>query len=118
MRVAIPHLGGRVSPRGLLADAWTIADLDGASVVGNETTTMPVRDDAELLSVLPQLEATLLVCGGLQREIAAQLGMRGVRVIDNVVGPVGEVLEALRQGRLRTMHGFGPAHTLAPLGRT
>ena len=115
MRVAIPELGGRVSPRGLLADAWTIADLEGACVVGKETRSVPVRDDAELLSVLPRLDASLLVCGGLQREIAAQLGARGVRVIDNVIGPVAEVLDALRRGTLRSMYGFRQGGRDAPL---
>ena len=117
MRVAIPQLGGRVSPRGLLADTWMIAELDGATIVDRETRTVPLRDDTELLSALPRLGARLLVCGGLQREIAAQLGARGVRVIDNVIGPIGEVLEALRLGKLRSMHGFGSRRPTAVVGR-
>lgn len=108
MRVAIPLFGTRVSPRCLLASEVTLAEIEPSRVLTQETVPFPVADESDLVEVLLGLDAGMLVCGGIGRDLVRELEASGIDVVQNVAGEVEEVLEALGAGTLESGHGLRP----------
>ncbi|MBI4200025.1 MAG: NifB/NifX family molybdenum-iron cluster-binding protein [Chloroflexi bacterium] len=100
MRLAIPVWDKRVSPVFDSAGQLLLVDIEN----GGERSwrweaiaeSVPIRRARRMV----ELGVNVLICGGISRPLAALLGASGIRVIPWRAGPVEEVLEAYRTGRL------------------
>jgi uncharacterized metal-binding protein/predicted Fe-Mo cluster-binding NifX family protein len=115
MRVAIPRFGDRVSPRYVYASEVTVADVEGTRIASQEVLDLELTDEAQFVEMLTSLDVSLLVCGGIRRDVAQDLESRGIRVIHNVAGEVEHVIAALCRGELRPGFGLQPAATASDL---
>jgi uncharacterized metal-binding protein len=61
----------------------------------------------DLAKVLSEHQIDVLICGGISREEREFLAARRVEIVENVVGSVRELIDALQRGVLRS--GFGLA---------
>jgi uncharacterized metal-binding protein len=107
MRYGIALVGDRVAPRCVFAGSILVVVLrkDGAKT----ETTAPLDSPGllDLANVLSEARTDVLVCGGISNGEREFLAGRGMEIIDNVAGSVGEILDALQAGTLRP--GFGLA---------
>ncbi len=107
MRVALPLLGSRVSPRcGISREVAVVTVADG-KVVENEALELSLDDGDDLLERLLKWRCDVLVCGGIRRELADVLLANGIEVVSNVAGELDEVVAALCLGELNPGHGLG-----------
>jgi uncharacterized metal-binding protein/predicted Fe-Mo cluster-binding NifX family protein len=114
MRVVLPLFGSRVAPRCLTSREAILAEFQGEELRAREVVPLNTMDEEDLITRLIELEAGILVCGGLNREVEAALRDNGIDVINNVAGEADEILEVLREGRLVSGHGLGPTRPPAP----
>jgi uncharacterized metal-binding protein/predicted Fe-Mo cluster-binding NifX family protein len=106
MRVAIPLFGARVAPRCLAAREMILAEVEGGRVVSRRPVRLAAANEQSLVERLVEVEARLLVCGGIRRELKEDLAACGVEVIDNVAGEASEVLSTLCAGALASGYGL------------
>ena len=101
MKVLIPLLDEAVAPRFDLATDVLLACLgDEGAVVERKLLIMP-QASAERLCQLVIAEAVdTVVCGGIEAEHYDYLTWKRVRVIDNVIGAVDQVLAGLSNNSL------------------
>ncbi len=107
MRYGIPLLNERVAPRCANADSLLLVTVKGRrvqdrAVVSLEGTTWP-----DVAEILMDEGVDALVCGGVGHATRESIRARRMEVIQNVAGTGGEVVEALRRGRLRPGFGLG-----------
>ncbi len=107
MCFAIPIFSGRVAPRFIIAEAVLFVVLNGCKVVSKVKAPLHGGTWVDLLRLLSNHNADMLVCGGINRETRELMESRGLMVVDNVCCTVDEAIIALEQGTLRPGFGFG-----------
>jgi uncharacterized metal-binding protein/predicted Fe-Mo cluster-binding NifX family protein len=107
MRIGIPLLADRVAPRCTFADSVLVVNVKGRRVRKESVLPLEGTTWMDLAGVLNEAEVETLVCGGISQSTRESIRSKEVQVIENVAGTSGEVLEALRKGRLYP--GFGLA---------
>lgn len=106
MCYAIPILAERVAPRCTIAEGILFLVLNGSKVVSRIVAPLHGHTWVDLLSLLTDYKADLLVCGGINRETKQLVESKGVRIIDNVSCTADEVVAALENGTLCSGFGF------------
>lgn len=93
--VAIPLYGERVSPHFSTAPQLMVVVLQQERP--NSTIILPLVQSSivERRNKLLSLGVTTLICNGIDQATHGWLERRGVRVVDNIVGGVEEVLNRL-----------------------
>lgn len=112
MCYAISILADRVAPRCTIADGILFLVLNGSRVVSRVVAPLRGHTWADLLKLLTDYKADLLVCGGINRETRALVESKGVRIINNVSCTASEAVNALENGVLRSGYGFSERETL------
>jgi uncharacterized metal-binding protein len=107
MRYGIALVGDRVAPRCVFAEAVLVVVLRRNAARTEATVRLADQGLLDLAKVLSESRIDVLVCGGISNEEREFLAGRRVKIIDNVAGPVPELLEALESGMLCS--GFGLA---------
>lgn len=107
MRFGVPLLGRRVAPRCTIADSLLLITAKRRRILEESVVPLESATWMELLCLLGDNDVDTLVCGGISRSSRDSLQSRAMDVIDNVAATAEEVVDALRQGRLRP--GFGLA---------
>jgi predicted Fe-Mo cluster-binding NifX family protein len=100
-KILIPLFDDTVAPRFDLATDVLIARMDAVGGVAERKLLILPQASAERLCQLVLAEAvTVVVCGGIEAEHYDYLTWKQVRVIDNVIGSTGEVLDRLSRNAL------------------
>ena len=105
MQVAIPTFGARVAPSFLHCDRMLVADIVAGEVAYTEVVSTGGRSEAERIKLLEDHQVVVLVCGGIDCELTAEIRALGIEVISNVAGETDVVLAHVVRGDLRG--GFG-----------
>jgi predicted Fe-Mo cluster-binding NifX family protein len=100
MWVAIPTRSERISPVFDSAGQILLVELDDGRECSRCVAPMPGDSLAGRVSRLKELRVAVLICGGISRPLQQMIEAEGIRVHPWTAGPVDEVLEAYRQGRL------------------
>lgn len=108
MTVAIPTFGTRVAPTFLHCETMQLARLLGEKVVSLETVSTDGLTEDERIKLLEDRKVSVLVCGGIGRELAEELRNRGIDVLHNVAGEAEDVLARVARGEIRS--GYGISH--------
>jgi uncharacterized metal-binding protein/predicted Fe-Mo cluster-binding NifX family protein len=103
---AIPIFSGRVAPRFNIAEAVLFVVLNGYKVVSKVMAPLHGGTWVDLLRLLKDHNADMLVCGGINRETRELVESRGLRIIDNVCCTADEAIIALERGELCPGFGF------------
>jgi len=99
MRVAVPIWNGRISPVFDTARQVNILALDRGEVVGRETVAL-APDPVPRALGLRERRVDLLICGAISANLEDMVARSGIRVISDICGPVGQVVQAYLDGRL------------------
>jgi predicted Fe-Mo cluster-binding NifX family protein len=108
MRVAIPIRGERISPVFDSAGQVLVVDLDDGQERSRCVAPLPADPLVGRVTRLEELGVKVLICGGISRALRGLIEAGGICVRSWTAGPVEEVLEAYRQGRLHETQWLMP----------
>jgi predicted Fe-Mo cluster-binding NifX family protein len=100
MRVLIPIWRDRVSPLLDVARRFLLVNLQGNSEMERREVKIDETGLALRCKRMVQLDVQVLICGAISRPLEEALASEAVRIIPNTCGPVEQVLEAFRLGKL------------------
>src|SRR3972149_8639367 len=100
MRLAIPVWNKRVSPVFDSAGQLLLVDVENGGERSRRWEAIAESVSSRRARRMVELGVNVLICGGISRSLAVLLGASGITVIPWRAGPVEEVLEAYRTGRL------------------
>jgi predicted Fe-Mo cluster-binding NifX family protein len=100
MRLAIPTRNERISPVLDSARLILLVDVDEGMERSRCIAPLPADSLAGRVSRLKELGVAVLICGGISRTLKQMIEASGIRVYPWTVGPVDDVLDAYREGRL------------------
>jgi predicted Fe-Mo cluster-binding NifX family protein len=100
MRLAIPTRNDRISPVFDSAGQILLVDLDEGKERSRCVAPLPADSLAGRVTRLKELAVAVLICGGISRSLRQVIEADGIRVYAWTAGPVDEVLDAYREGRL------------------
>ena len=106
MRVAAPVFGSRVAPSFIHSNQLILGRLDQGRIVDLAHRDLAGMGDEQRIHLLERLGVTVLVCGGIEHELLAEVRCRGIEVIHNVAGELDEVLNCWSRGELRPGYGI------------
>lgn len=101
MKIAMPIFQERISPRFDFSPEMWIIEVEGAEVVRKETFSTLSFDPHQRMEQLTSKGVEKLICGGIDRFSARELGGRGIEVIQDVIGEAEAVLDQFVKGTLR-----------------
>lgn len=108
MRLAIPTKNERISPVFDSAGQVLLVDFDEKNECSRCVAPLPADSLAGRVTRLQELGVAILICGGISRTLRQMIETDGIKVYPWTAGPVEEVLEAYRQGRLHEAQWLMP----------
>jgi uncharacterized metal-binding protein/predicted Fe-Mo cluster-binding NifX family protein len=106
MRVAAPVYGNRIAPNFTHSGQLAHGRLDQGRVVDLARRDMGGMGDEPRIQLLERLGVSVLICGGIEHEVLAEIRCRGIEVVHNVAGELDDVLDCWGRGELRTGYGI------------
>jgi predicted Fe-Mo cluster-binding NifX family protein len=100
MRLAIPTRNERISPVFDSAGQVLLVDLDEANERSRCVAPLPANSLPARVTRLQELGVKVLICGGISRPLRQMVEAGGICLHPWRAGPVDEVLNAYRQGRI------------------
>ncbi len=100
MLLAIPLFGPRVSPRFDHAQRLMLATLEEGRVTSREEILLGPLAGWQRVEKLKDLGVDVVICGGIDRESACQLGEYHIRVIPLMSGEAIRVLRDFKAGKI------------------
>jgi predicted Fe-Mo cluster-binding NifX family protein len=108
MRLAVPTRNDRISPVFDSAGQILLVDIDEGTERSRCIAPLPADSLAGRVARLKELSVKVLICGGISRTLRQLIEADGIRVYAWTAGPVDEVLDAYRQGRLHEARWLMP----------
>lgn len=106
MRVAAPVYRNRIAPNFMHSNQLVHGRLDEGHVVDIAHRDMIGLGDEPRIQLLERLGVSVLICGGIEHELLAEIRCRGIEVVHNVAGELEEVLGCWGRGELRPGYGI------------
>jgi len=106
MKYAIQLRGKRVAPRYAAAESLRLVTMRRGFIAGQDEVPAVGHSWVELLKLLNEHKADVLVCGGIDASSRESLQSAGITIVDNVACAEDEVLAALVAGTLCPGYGF------------
>jgi predicted Fe-Mo cluster-binding NifX family protein len=100
IKIAIPLLGKRISPRFDHAQGFLLVRAENSKIIDRQE--IPTEGCTPLARVrkLSELVINTLICGGIDRTSAQQLSLNGVRIYSWLTGKAEDALRCFLKGRL------------------
>ena len=108
MKVAIPIFNKRVSPVFDWCRNLLLLEISPGGDVKRREVELDCIKPEDRARRLVDLEAGMLVCGGISEQLLTLVESMGIRVIPGVAGGIDDVLEALMEGNLPQPHLMMP----------
>lgn len=100
MKVAIPNLGGEVTPCFEYTAGITIYDVHKNRVVARTDFTLRSEEELDRVRLLRDQGVSVLICSGIQAAHEGVLTASGIQVISWVSGTVNEALRLFLENAL------------------
>jgi len=125
MKIAIPLFKERISPHFLTAPDLLVVLAKGRKISSTIRLRFSTLSLSERKQKLLSLEVDILICGGIDWATKAGLERYGIRVIDNTMGEVGEILSHLsrtakgitKEEKGKARKRFGAEKEIGPTGK-
>jgi predicted Fe-Mo cluster-binding NifX family protein len=101
MKIAIPILGRRVSPRFDFSPEVWIIDVERGEVVGEEKLPMAHLNLTQRLEQIASNGVDQVICGGIDGFCQNQLESGGIDIVQDVMGDAEIVFDRFMKGRLQ-----------------
>ena len=100
MKVAISTDGDYVSAHFGRCPSFTIAEIDGETILSREVVANPGHQPAFLPQFLSEKGVGLIIAGGMGRRAEALFAEKNIQILVGVTGRVDKVIEKLISGTL------------------
>jgi predicted Fe-Mo cluster-binding NifX family protein len=101
--IAVCKLKDRVAPRYDRCPEIVLATINDAGVVETKKViSTGALKPHEVATLLSRNQVTTLICGGVKEQGQKDLKRYNIRLVDNVIGNVEEVLSLYVEGKLRS----------------
>ena len=100
MRLAIPNWQGRVSVVFDEARSVLLIDIQNCQVVARNEKSIISNDPLERSRMIADEKVDVLICGAISFVLKISMLATGVQVIDNICGPIDQVLTAFLNNKL------------------
>jgi predicted Fe-Mo cluster-binding NifX family protein len=101
--IAVCQLRNRVAPRYDQCPEIVLARInDAGAIEKKEVLSIAALKPYEVAGVLKRHQVTTLICGGVKEQGQKDLKRYNIRLVDNVIGDVEEVLDLYIQGKLKS----------------
>lgn len=100
MKVAISTDGDYVSAHFGRCPSFTIADIEGETILSKEVVANPGHQPAFLPQFLSEKGVSCIIAGGMGRRAEALFAEKNIQILVGVTGRVDEVIEKLISGTL------------------
>lgn len=108
MQIGIPIFDGRVAPRCTIADTIMLIRANQEKILSISYINREESNWAAMLKKLIDKRIDTIVCGGINKEDKKMAESKGVNIIDNVACNEDELIEAIKNNKLRPGYGFIP----------
>lgn len=100
MKVAISTEGDYVSAHFGRCPSFTIAEIEGETILSKEVVANPGHQPAFLPQFLSEKGVSCIIAGGMGRRAEALFAEENIQILVGVTGPVDQVIEKLISGTL------------------
>jgi len=111
MTIAVPVWDGRVAPVLDVARRLLVVEFGRGGEPERAELSITAVEPQERVSQIAGRKVSVLICGALSRVLESMLTAAGIEVVPYVCGPVEDVLQAYRDGRLQTEAFLMPGHS-------
>ena len=102
MKIAIPILGSRVSPRFDFSPEIWIIDVERGEVVGQEKLPTTHLNLSQRLEQIASNGVDQVICGGIDGFCQNQLGSGGIDIVQDVMGDAEIVFDHFHERKAST----------------
>ena len=103
MKILITTRGNNVAPRFDLTSELLIALCEQEQVIGTPRTMLMNRPSSEeLCAIIIKEGIDVVICGGIEDSHLQYLSWKKITVVDSVIGPSSEGLNAFNKGFLQS----------------
>lgn len=103
MKILITIRENNVAPRFDLASEVLIVACENRQILGTpRNILMPRPSSEELCALIIKEDINKVICGGIDESHLQYLDWKKIQVIDSVIGPYSEALEAANAGFLKS----------------
>ncbi|WP_320174064.1 NifB/NifX family molybdenum-iron cluster-binding protein [Maridesulfovibrio sp.] len=105
-KIMIPLLNNEVAPRFDLATDVMLVKVKSGGELSERIIVLPQASADDLCALATSDNTNAVVCGGIDDEHYQYLKWKGIDVLDDVIGPVENVLQAYKDGTLSRGDNF------------
>ena len=101
-KVGIALFGSRVSPRFDCAPAFRVVEMDDGKILHTADISAEKWNVLDRIKKLRELGIETVICGGIDRFSAQQIGGHGIRIYSWITGEADDALSCLLKGDLES----------------
>ncbi|WP_432734597.1 dinitrogenase iron-molybdenum cofactor biosynthesis protein [Maridesulfovibrio sp. FT414] len=99
-KLLIPLLDDDVAPRFDLATDVMLIRLSFSREMEERIIVLPQASADDLCALATSEKTDAVICGGIDDEHYQYLKWKGINILDDIIGPVGKVIDFYKSGRL------------------
>ncbi len=99
-KILIPLYNNEVAPRFDLSTDVLMAEYTDNGDYSERVVVLPQASSEDLCALATSGNVDIVICGGIGEEYYQYLIWKGITVLDDVTGPVDEIIHEMRHGRL------------------
>ena len=101
MKIAVTYEDGQVFQHFGHTSQFKLYEVENGQVISSQVVGTNGQGHGALAGLLRQMQADVLICGGIGGGAQAALAQAGIRLFGGVSGPADEAVQALLSGALR-----------------
>ena len=105
-KIMIPLHNNEVAPRFDLATDVLLVKVKSGGEISERIIVLPQASADDLCALATSDNTDAVVCGGIDDEHYQYLRWKGIEVLDDVIGPVKDVLQGYKDGKLSCGDNF------------
>ncbi|MBI9111821.1 dinitrogenase iron-molybdenum cofactor biosynthesis protein [Maridesulfovibrio ferrireducens] len=106
IKLLIPLFNDEVAPRFDLATDVLLVKIRSTGEYDERIVVLPQASADDLCALATSDNAHTIICGGIDNEHYQYLIWKGIKVLDNVIGPVKIILKAHKAGTITAGSNF------------
>jgi predicted Fe-Mo cluster-binding NifX family protein len=105
-KLLIPLFNDEVAPRFDIATDLLLVKIRSNGDYDERIIVLPQASAEDLCALATSDKTDTVICGGIDDEHYQYLIWKGIKVLDNVIGPINKVIDAHKSGHLMAGSNF------------